>query len=89
MDGGVPNSFLRRHENLFLFVPPWAPSPLRWARRETETTASIAGSAARAFAQPTLAQANRLFQQGLSFGSPESYRLPEDQNRKDAANAEA
>jgi len=37
--------------------------PLRWARREIETTASIAGSAARAFAQPTLAQANRLFQQ--------------------------
>ena len=41
---------------LFLFVPPWTPSPLRWARRETETIASIAGSAARAFAQPTLAQ---------------------------------
>ncbi|CAD7852338.1 MAG: hypothetical protein [Olavius algarvensis Gamma 1 endosymbiont] len=26
---------------------------MRWARRETETTASIVGSAARAFAQPT------------------------------------
>ncbi|CAD7855949.1 MAG: hypothetical protein, partial [Olavius algarvensis Gamma 1 endosymbiont] len=37
----------------------WAPSPLRWARRETETTASIAGSAARAFAQPTPPPASR------------------------------
>ncbi len=49
---------------------------MRWARREIETTASIAGSAARAFAQPTLAQANRLFQQGLSFGSPAPRRSP-------------
>jgi len=33
------------------------------------TNALIAGSATRAFAQPTLTQANRLFQQRLSFGS--------------------
>ncbi len=35
----------------------------------TTTNTLIAGSAVRAFAQPTLAQANRLFQQRLSFGS--------------------
>ncbi|CAD7853655.1 MAG: hypothetical protein, partial [Olavius algarvensis Gamma 1 endosymbiont] len=36
----------------------------------TTTNTLIAGSAVRAFAQPTLAQANRLFQQRLPFGSP-------------------
>ena len=36
----------------------------------TTTNTLIAGSAVRAFAQPTLAQANRLFQQRLSFGNP-------------------
>ncbi|CAD7853151.1 MAG: hypothetical protein [Olavius algarvensis Gamma 1 endosymbiont] len=35
----------------------------------TGAVGSIAGQAVRAFAQPTLAQANRLFQQRLSFGS--------------------
>jgi len=36
-----PTDFSRRHENLFLFVPSWVPSPLRWARRETQSVAVL------------------------------------------------